>query len=216
MSGLEFMLRPGLLFVYGGLLLLILASLFVWRNPLFHSRPTARGAFLVAAFALGVGAEAVGAQATPTPTPDFTCPGRAIVRVVPGAEPFKGPALNIRQTAQGAVPGNAILGTLRFEDGEKVVIAESNGYLRLQAGGWIWNRYLTIVCATPAPLPTATPTPTKTPSPGPSPTRIAENPRGGMWVRFGRGPRFWVDFATDCTETPGRTRLCVLEIEIVP
>jgi len=88
------------------------------------------------------------------------CPGNSIVRVIPGENGKPGPALNIRKNAGGNIAGNTIIGALRYEDSEKRVVEEKDGYLRLEQGGWIWNRYLTIVCIAPTPAGVATPTPT--------------------------------------------------------
>lgn len=99
-------------------------------------------------------------NASPTPTQQAACPGNSIVRVIPGENGKLGPALNIRKNSGGNIAGNIITGALRYEDGEKHIVEEKDGYLRLEQGGWIWNRYLTIVCVTPTPAISLTPSPT--------------------------------------------------------
>lgn len=99
------------------------------------------------------------------------CPGNGIVRVIEGA------TLTIRQNAGGNIPGNTVLGYLKFEDGERRTVEEKSGFVRLEVGGWIVANYLHIIsCATPTPTATSTriaPTPTRiipTPTPIMSPT----------------------------------------------
>ena len=99
-----------------------------------------------------------------------TCPGLALVQVQPGF------ALNVRTQPGGT---GQILGIVVEKSGELRVIEERDGFLRLETGGWIVNKYLSISCwglGTPMAItvvPSSTATFEATRTPLPTPTRIA-------------------------------------------
>jgi len=99
------------------------------------------------------------------------CPGKFNAAVQPGF------SLNIRTEAGGT---SKVTGTLTEKDGVKRIVEsvtiEGRNFFRLEEGGWIIGRYLSIVCdpeATPTPTVAVTSTPTTTPQP--TPTRIMHN-----------------------------------------
>ena len=119
------------------------------------------------------------------------CPSSALVQVQPGF------TLNVRAQPGGV---SRILGSMTERDGELHIVEERTGFLRLQTGGWIVNKYLSISCwgfgtpvattkvpapitiissSTPQKMHTSMPTATARPvvivtqTPQPTPTRLA-------------------------------------------
>ena len=100
------------------------------------------------------------------------CPGKFNVAVQPGF------SLNIRTEAGGT---SKVIGTLTEKDGVKRIVEsvtiEGRNFFRLEQGGWIIGRYLSIVCdpETVTPTPTISLTLTPTTTPQPTPTQIRHN-----------------------------------------
>ena len=100
------------------------------------------------------------------------CPGLALVQVQSGF------ALNVRAQSGGV---SQILSSVTERDGELRIVEERTGFLRLETGGWIINKYLSILCwELGMPVPTSSPTATATrpvvimtQTPRATPTRIA-------------------------------------------
>lgn len=112
-------------------------------------------------------------------TPQARCPG-ALVRVMFAGD-GKPVVLNVRPEPGGDIPGNVFSPrrTLAFEDGERVIlegpiIKNGDPYIRVKEG-WIWDRWLEVICPTATPAATRTSLPTSTPLPSITPTRIRHN-----------------------------------------